>query len=104
MKHLALIALVFYLGSLLMASDSSAARNGLEAVQANQPHGLSQLTSVAQPVKPADLSADSDKALVLWLKFECIAATCSAKQKLTSSYAAASIRRFSARAPPLSVA
>lgn len=104
MKHLGLIALFFYLGSLFVASDSSAARNLLDAVQANQPHGLSQLTSVAQPVKHADLSADPDKAVVLWHQFECVAAICSANQKLTSSYAAASIRRFSARAPPLSAA
>lgn len=101
MKHLSFVALVFYLGSLFSPLEASAAHNVLDVLQIKEQHGLSLLTSAAQQVKHADVSADSDKVVVWWHQFRLVAANRLVSPRLIFILRAAVAEGFSARAPPL---
>lgn len=101
MKHLSFIALVFYLGSLFSPLESSAAHNLLDALQIKEQYGLSLLTSAAEQVKHADVSADSDKVAVWWHQFKSVAVNSLVNSRLIFIFRAAVAEGFSARAPPL---
>jgi hypothetical protein len=100
MKHLSFIALFFYLGSLLHAAQFSAAHDWVDLPQSSPVHGLSQLTSAAQPVKHVDLSGDNDKAIVQLRQATFVSAVFLVCQFVLAELHAVTILFFSARAPP----
>lgn len=101
MKPLSFIALFFYLGSLFPAAQFSVAHNWLDAQKTNPVHGFTQATSSVQPIKHADLSGDSDKALVQWHKVDLSPVVAGESSVVVVLFYAATVRCFSARAPPL---
>jgi hypothetical protein len=101
MKHLSFIALFFYLGSLLPAAQFSAAHNWVDLPQSSPVHGLTQLTSAAQPVKHVDLSGDNDKAIVQLHQATFVSAIFLVCQFVLAEGHAVTTLFFSARAPPV---
>ncbi len=101
MKHLSFIALFFYLGSLLPAALFSAAHNWVDLPQSSAVHGLSQLTSAAQPVKHFALSDDNDKTIVQLHYAGFVSAVERICQFSVTEAHTITTLCFSARAPPL---
>lgn len=100
LKHLSLVTLVVYLVWIFPVAQLCLTPDWVERPEQQTVHGLSQLTSVAQPVKHHVLSDDDDQGLVQLHSAVEVSAFYPAVQYLQPVIRAVALVFFSARAPP----